>query len=303
MDTSSFNIWFQAIRPKTLFAGIAPVILGSAIAIAHLDLPAQNGLLLALIILCIFACTIALQIATNLVNDYYDFIDGIDNQDRLGPQRAIHQQTLTPLAIKKGFISCFLFAAFISLFLIYRGGMVIAIIALSSVFFAYAYTAHPFRLSRFCLGEVLAFIFFGPVAVWGTTYLILGTHSWDALLLGMGPGFISAALMAINNLRDYQSDRQARKWTLASVFGEKFGRFTVMSFTACSVLLPLVYAIASAQFFILITLISLLFFIKNAAAIINDPIDQNFNLHLQSCGRYIFIYCLLLSVGYYLGHV
>ena len=114
------------------------------------------------------------------------------------------------------------------------------VIGVLSIFFAYSYTGGPLPLSYIGLGEVLALVFFGPVPVWGTNYLLTGSSSMNSAIAGLGPGLIAAALMSINNLRDIESDSNTTQTTIAVLIGHKWARVMTLSFIILSSFIPLI---------------------------------------------------------------
>jgi 1,4-dihydroxy-2-naphthoate polyprenyltransferase len=284
------NKWFQAIRPKTLFASIGPVLLGLALAKVTQD---QLHILLALNTLL---CAILLQIASNLTNDYYDAISGLDDEFRLGPQRVTQAGILSLPQMKKAMILIFSLVLLLGINLMLSGGVVISIIGLSSILFAWAYTGGPLPLSRIALGEVFAFIFFGPVAVWGTFYLQTNLHSNQALILGAGPGFLSAGLMAINNLRDRETDKKGGKLTLAIIFPKLISKSLPQLFIILSLLIPIYFITQGHTKFLIFTSIPHLFFIKTWIKLFVEQPSAKFNNYLATMGKCLFLYCLLFSI-------
>ena len=283
--------WILAIRPKTLTASLGPALLG--IALAYF-LEAQINLLIALLTLL---CALFLQISTNLVNDYYDGIRGTDTERRIGPTRVTVSGMLSAEAVKKGFITTFVISFILGVYLMVHGGLPIVLIGLSSILFAYIYTGGPIPLSHFALGEVLAFIFFGPIAVWGSFYLQTKTHSPLALLLGTGPGFISAALMAINNLRDQFNDRIANKHTLAVIAGETHSRLIPLTFIALSLAVPIVfYYLMKTPLLVFLVCLTPFLFKTEWQRVYSGPIDQELNNSLAATGKFLFLYCLVFSI-------
>lgn len=171
------------------------------------------------------------------------------------------------------------------------------VIGLVSLYFAYGYTGGPFPLSYNGLGEVAAFIFFGLVAVIGTTYLQTHSYSRLALILGMGPGFISACILAVNNLRDIVSDKDTNKKTLAVRFGEKFQRSLCITTIIMSLLVCL-YVMVMYNFKWLFPVLLLPFFFhKTWLMILYQPIDSRLNLALQRTAQYNLLYCVMISIG------
>lgn len=285
------NNWLLAIRPKTLFASIAPVILGLAVAFVHQSY--LNGVVAFLTLIC----SLLMQIASNLANDYLDSLRGVDTEKRLGPTRVTHEGLISATAMKQALILVMSLAFLIGIYLMWIGGPVIAVVGLLSLYFAYGYTGGPFPLSHNGLGEVAAFLFYGVIAVGGTTYLQIHEFSKLAIIIGMGPGFISATILAINNLRDIETDTEAHKRTIAVRFGESFQRRLCLFLIASSSLLILIVAI-SFHFIYLFPVIFLPFaFLKNWLNIYTLPIDKRLNQALAQTAQYLLLYCLFASLG------
>lgn len=285
------NPWLLAIRPKTLFASIGPVILGLSLAIL------SSGQINFLIAFLTLICALLLQISTNLVNDYFDAKTGVDSNIRLGPKRVTQTGLIEAKQVKKIFTLTFALAFILGLYLMIHGGLIIMIIGPLSIAFAYIYTGGPYPLSHYALGELLALIFFGPVAVWGTYYLQTNSFELLPLIAGLGPGFIAAAIMSINNLRDNKSDKENKKTTLAVIIGEKKGRLLTLSLILASTIIPVVLFIYLKQPWVLLTVGVFYLFIKNWMYIINGAINSNLNAVLARTGMYLFIYCIVFSLG------
>lgn len=283
--------WMMAIRPKTLFASLAPVLLG--LAVAYVETQTLNALIAVLTVLC----ALTLQIASNLANDYLDALRGVDNETRLGPTRVTSSGLISLTKMKNALILALGIAFALGIYLMYVGGPVIMVVGLLSLYFAYGYTGGPFPLSYNGLGEVAAFIFFGVVAVSGTTYLQTHNISKLALILGMGPGFISACILAVNNLRDIISDTDTNKRTLAVRFGEKFQRGLCIATIALSVLVCLYVMVVYNFKWIFPVLILPFLFHKTWLQILYHPIDSKLNAALAKTAQYNLLYCLLLSIG------
>lgn len=281
--------WVAALRPKTLFASMGPVILGLSLVWSN-----SSSLNFIVAIGTLF-CAILLQMASNLANDYYDGISGVDNEDRLGPTRAIHAGLISHDSMKKALFLIFGLILLLGLGLMYRGGTPIIMIGLASMFFAWAYTGGPFPLSRYGLGEVFAFIFFGPVAVWGTFFLQTLEHSNEALILGAGPGFLSATLMAINNVRDRESDKASGRKTLAVLFPFKAARFLPHVFLLLGLAVPFYFMAQGHSALLLLSLLPQLLFIQTWKNLITETPSKLFNDYLANTGKCLFLHCLAFS--------
>jgi 1,4-dihydroxy-2-naphthoate octaprenyltransferase len=198
--------------------------------------------------------------------------------------------------MKKSLLLVMTLALCSGIYLMWTGGPVIIFMGLLSLYFAYGYTGGPFPLSYNGLGEIAAFIFFGVIAVTGTTYLQTLQFSRTALCLSFGPGFISATILAINNLRDIKSDTETNKRTIAVRFGEKFQRKLCLAliFLSSFILLPISFKTSNFWltpiFFLPIT------FTKNWLRIARNPIDRELNNSLAKTAQYLLLYCLLISL-------
>lgn len=227
------NPWILAARPRTLGAAVVPVLAGTALAFAARSLDPLTTIL-------ILACAVLIQIATNYFNDAIDHAKGADSAARIGPTRVTSAGLLGPRAVMRGGAVCLAMAVLLSVPLVLHGGWPIVVIGLFSLFFAYAYTGGPFPLAYLGLGEIFVVLFFGIIAVAGTFYLNTLAWSWESVLAGLQIGLHASVLLAVNNLRDIESDRAAGKRTLAARFGLTFARRE----NAALVMAPFVLGIA-----------------------------------------------------------
>jgi len=218
--STALRAWILAIRPKTLFASLAPVLLGSAWAFHCGSFRILEGF-------CALIAALGIQIGTNLANDYYDALKGADREDRLGPVRVVAAGLLPARIVFAGMLAAFLVAAMAGLFLATRAGWIVIGIGAVSIACGILYTAGPLSLAYLGLGDVFSFFFFGCLATAGTSFVQTQTWSPEPWLLGTLPGFYSVALLALNNLRDYEADVRSQKKTLIVRLGRTFGRLEV----------------------------------------------------------------------------
>ncbi len=224
-----FKIWFSVIRPKTLSASVAPILLSQVLAY---HFAGQFSWGLAVII---FACGLSLQISANLANDYFDDKSGVDTALRLGPLRALQTGLLTRQQLQQGMRVSLLVACILGSYLIYRGGLLYLLLGLLSIAGVLGYSAGPKPLASHALGEVSVFFFFGPIAVLGALYLQFPKPANLADLLpflgyAVQMGLLAAAIMLVNNIRDIKTDTQANKITLAVCLSTHWSRvlYTVL---------------------------------------------------------------------------
>ncbi|MCH7783451.1 1,4-dihydroxy-2-naphthoate octaprenyltransferase, partial [candidate division KSB1 bacterium] len=186
--STKLNIWITASRPKTLWAAIAPVLIGTSMA-------AGDGMIHLPSALAALTAAVLIQIGANFANDYYDFQKGADNEQRIGPLRATQAGIVTPGAMKRAFILVFLLAFIMGIYLIWRGGLPIFVIGVVSILFGILYTGGPFPLGYLGLGDIAVLLFFGPVAVGGTYYVQALNINGLVIIAGFAPGLISGAIL------------------------------------------------------------------------------------------------------------
>jgi 1,4-dihydroxy-2-naphthoate octaprenyltransferase len=262
--------WISATRPKTLVAGIIPVTLGSALAFQ------QGGFQLAIFI-CALGGALAIQIGTNYVNDAADFERGADTLDRLGPPRMAASGLLTPKALYRGAGLAFLVALLFGIYLAVAAGPWLLAIGLFSIFFAVIYTAGPFPLAYFGLGDFFVLIFFGLVAVLGTVFAHLHRLPPEATYLALATGLQGVALIAVNNLRDIPTDSKAGKKTLAVRLGDRGSRFYYSILVTLPYLLWLPIQMRLGGAFSFLPLLSLPLAVANADSCFRIQDRRQFN--------------------------
>jgi len=200
--------WILAIRPRTLTAAAARLLLGTGLAIGH----GEFRLLPALAAL---AGSFLIQIGTNLANDYYDFVRGGDTEDRVGPARVTQAGVFKPDTVRNAAFGVLGLALIPGIYLVAVGGIPILLIGIASLVCAVTYTAGPFPLAYNGLGDLFVFVFFGLVAVGGTYWVQALAFGPEALVAGAGMGAMATAILVVNNLRDIETDAMAGKRTLA----------------------------------------------------------------------------------------
>lgn len=213
---NAFIKWFKIIRPQTLFAALCPVIAGLLIAADERNL---NGIIAAFTIFS----ALSLQVFCNLINDCYDFVKGADKAGRQGNARALAEGTVGLKEIRMAIFITLAFVLLSGAFLIFKGGLPIIIIGVSSILFAYLYTATSHSLAYLGIADLFVLVYFGLLAVGGTVYLQTGNFSTQSLLTGAVCGSISTCVLIVNNIRDRADDKAVNKKTFVVRFGLKAG--------------------------------------------------------------------------------
>jgi 1,4-dihydroxy-2-naphthoate octaprenyltransferase len=231
----SISHWIEAARPKTLGAAIAPVLVGTALG---RQLSAEWHPWLAL---CTLLSTVALQVATNWFNDAIDFVKGSDTAERLGPRRITASGVVTPQQVITAALVMLGIATALSIPLVQARGWPIIAIGVPSLYFCYGYTGGPAPLAYRGLGELFVILFFGLIAVTGSTFVQTGQWHSMALWAGLQTGCLSTVLIAINNLRDLDEDSKTGKRTLAVRFGERFAKLEITALIVLAVLLQIAW--------------------------------------------------------------
>jgi 1,4-dihydroxy-2-naphthoate polyprenyltransferase len=225
--------WVEGARPRTLPAAIAPVAAGTGAA-AALGFADPVRALLAL------GVALALQVGVNFANDYSDGVRGTD-RDRVGPLRLVGSGVASPSSVRAAALTSLAVAAVLGLVLVVlsRAWGLLGLGA-AAIAAAWGYTGGRRPYGYRALGEVGVFVFFGLVAVLGTTYVQAGRLSWAALAAATGVGAYACAILVANNLRDIPTDRVEGKRTLAVVLGDPRTRQLWLALVAGAHLLGLV---------------------------------------------------------------
>lgn len=228
---NSFKAWLLASRPKTLTGAAVPVMIGVAAAVS---LHGSSVRVVPAVLCLLFA--LIMQIDANFVNDYFDFMKGTDDEQRLGPKRACAQGWITASAMRAGLLYTTLAACAVGLPLVYYGGWEMIMVGLACVVFCFLYTL---SLSYIGLGDVLVLVFFGLVPVCMTYWLAsppapLLQMPLPVVVLSVACGLVIDTLLVVNNYRDIDNDRRTGKRTLIVRIGARGGRllYLLLGFAA-----------------------------------------------------------------------
>ena len=285
-----WQAWLMASRPRTLPASVAPVIVGTALAI-------QAGAFEPAAALVSLLCALLIQIGSNFANDLGDFRRGTDERGRVGPTRVTTAGLLTPEQVKTGMIVVFGLAALGGLYLIILGGWPILVVGVLSIVAAIAYTAGPLPFGYYGLGDLGTFVFFGLVAVTGTYYVQAHTVTPAVWLGAAAMGCLVTAILVVNNVRDADTDRQAGKRTLAVLLGRRGAR------TEYALLLAVAYAVPPILWlglrmtpWVMLTWLTLPLAVRLARAVFTI-LGPALNKTLAGTAQLTVLYAIALAVG------
>lgn len=239
VKTNSVKAWLLATRPKTLSAAAVPVMIGTAFAWRNTS--EQFNWIPA--ILCLLFAWI-MQIDSNLVNDYFDFKKGNDDETRLGPKRACSEGWITSDAMVWGILITTLLGCMTGIPLILYGGLEMVIVGIACVVFCFLYTT---LFSYHGLGDILVLLFFGIIPVCCTYYVCMPLHqqipTGEVIASSIACGLAIDALLIVNNYRDIDNDRSNGKITLAVRLGESKTRrlYESIGYIAAGIMIILVF--------------------------------------------------------------
>jgi 1,4-dihydroxy-2-naphthoate octaprenyltransferase len=288
---SNLDAWIMASRPRTLPAAVAPVVVGSAMALADESfvwLPAVAALLVALL----------LQVGVNLANDYFDYLKGIDTHERLGPARVTQSGLIPPNQVKAAMILTIILSAIPGTYLLIRGGWPVIIIGCACVVALLAYSGGHYPLASHGLGDLFVFIFFGLVAVCGTYYVQVLHLTPIVWWMGVIEGLLITAILVVNNLRDIQTDRRTGKHTLAVTIGDRGCRIEYVALLAVAYAIPIAFWLSERMSaWVILPLLTLPLAISLMRLIWKSPADPILNQALVRTVRLALLFSMLLSIG------
>jgi len=236
--------WIQAFRLKTLPLALANTIIGSCLAAS------DDGFRWSVFGLAALT-TILLQIMSNMANDYGDFVNGKDTAERIGPKRMVQSGEITPKIMLRGIIVIGILCVVsgFALILIGTAGMdttnllIFGVLGLAAIAAAIKYTVGKNPYGYRGLGDIFVFIFFGLVGVIGTYFLHTQSFRWDILLPASAIGFLSTGVLNMNNMRDYDADKNAGKTTIVVTMGVKKAAYYHLFLVVGAALLAVTYTL------------------------------------------------------------
>lgn len=283
--------WIAGARPRTLPAAVAPVVAGTGAALF------ADGAVWWKAVVCLLL-SLALQVGVNYANDYSDGIKGTDD-DRVGPMRLVGSGAASAGAVKRAAFACFGVGAALGLVLAATSGWWLLLVGVAAIGAAWFYTGGSRPYGYRALGEVSVFLFFGLVAVLGTTYVQVGAFTWPSLAASIGIGALACAILVANNLRDIPTDTLSGKRTLAVVLGDRGARvfFVVLLLVA----LVTVWWLASYTPAALLGLLAFPWALRAATPVARGERGLGLLPTLRDTGIAELVYAVGIAVGLALG--
>lgn len=283
--------WFAALRPVSFTASVIPVLVGTAVA-------ARDEFHAGMFLLAL-AGSVAIHAGTNLVNDYFDHVKGTDTAESLGPSGVIQRGVLSARAVLAGGVVAFAIGAALGLALAALTGWPVLALGVASVAAGYFYTASPFSLAYRGLGEVVVFVFMGPVIVMGAYYVQTETFAWAPFVASLPIGLLVAAILHANNVRDIENDRRNSKWTLAALAGRPIADYEFIALTLAGYAIVVAMAVAgSAPWPVLATLLSLPVALRIVRLEARSTSPRGLNLVLAQTAGLHMLFGALMAGGF-----
>ena len=281
--------WVEGARPRTLPAAFSPVIAGTGVAWA-IDAFSPVTAVLALVV------SVALQVGVNYANDYSDGVRGTD-AERVGPMRLVGSGAAPPATVKRAAFACFGVAAVAGLVIVVLTQLWwLLAVGVACILAAWFYTGGKRPYGYHGLGEVFVFVFFGLVAVTGTTLVQAGRIPWSALAAAVSIGSLACAILVANNLRDLVGDRAAGKHTLATRLGDRGTRAFFVTLLAIAAI-GVVVAAGLLGWWCLLGLVFLVPSIPAVRAVLSGATGPGLIAVLKTTGVAELLCALGLAVG------
>ncbi|WP_428267669.1 1,4-dihydroxy-2-naphthoate polyprenyltransferase [Haliangium sp.] len=287
----SARAWLLATRPATLSAALVPVAVGTACAVAASGFRAGPAL-------AALAGALLIQIGTNFANDVFDYEQGADTAERLGPVRATQAGLLSAGQMRAGMVVAFALATLAGVYLTWVAGWPVVAIGVASVLSGIAYTGGPYPLGYHGLGDVFVLLFFGFVAVCGTVFVQMGEVPALAWWAAVPVGGLATAILVVNNVRDRHTDRKAGKRTLAVRLGRSAGVAEYVLLLAAAYATPVaLVGLGLADWPALLPLASLPLALAQARVMVSGTEGPALNRCLARTAQTMLVFGLLFALG------
>lgn len=291
--------WIKAARLRTLPLSLSGIIVGSFLA-------ASKGFFDPVICFLALLTTVGFQIISNFANDYGDGVKGTDNEDRVGPKRALQTGEISPKAMKNGIILTGIISICLAFLLIFTAfgtkyvfySLIFIVLGISSIIAAVKYTVGDNAYGYSGFGDLFVFLFFGLLSVCGTYFLYSKTFDFTVLLPAFSIGFLSVAVLNLNNMRDRESDKKSGKNTIVVKIGNEFARYYHFYLLGSSFLFALLYNVinyvSAYQFLFLLAYVPIFIHLQTVYKN-RDP--KSLDPELKKLALSTFLFAILFGLG------
>ncbi len=289
--SSTVHIWVMAARLRTLPAAIAPVLVGTSLALG-------DGHFRPLAFVAALFGAVFIQVGTNLSNDYSDARRGADTEDRLGPVRVTAGGLVPPSTVLLATYLTFGLAVCCGVYLVAVAGWELIAVGAVSILAGVLYTGGPRPYGYEGLGELFVFLFFGIVAVSGSYFVQVQELPWQAYACAVPVGLLASAILVVNNVRDLETDRRAGKRTLAVRLGRARTRtlYTAMVVGAF-VLIPVPWIVGSMSAWLLAPWCAIPLAVPLIRTVRERVDGPSLNGALAKTGALQLVFCVLFAAG------
>jgi 1,4-dihydroxy-2-naphthoate octaprenyltransferase len=296
---SKATVWIKAARLRTLPLSMSGIIMGSFMA-------ASKGVFDLLICVLAICTTIGFQVISNFANDYGDGVKGTDNEDRVGPKRALQSGVISPKAMRtaimiSGFITIviafgLIFASFGTDYVVYT--IVFILLGISCIVAAIKYTVGDNAYGYSGYGDIFVFLFFGLVSVCGTYFLYAKNLELSTFLPAFSVGMLSVGVLNLNNMRDQESDKKSAKNTIVVKIGNEFARYYHFYLLAGSFLFALLYtAINYRSVYQFLFVLAYVPIFKHLMIVYKNKDPKALDPELKKLALSTFLFAILFGIG------
>lgn len=297
---NSLKIWIQAVRAFSFTASMIPVFVGAMLALSY------GGEVQWYLFPLVVICSLLFHAGTNLVSDYFDFQRGVDRKGTFGSSGVLVNGLLEPWQVLNGGLILFGLGFVLGLFLVWYRGMPIFWLGVVGLLGGFFYTGKPIGYKYIALGDFLVFALMGPLMVIGSYYVLTGDYSTRVLYVSLPIGFLVAAILHANNLRDIVHDTEANVRTLANTLGLKAAKIEYYFLIVGAYLSVIIMVLASiVEPWALLVLLSVPPAMKNLKLIGNARQDAGAEIAMidVQTAQHHFLFGLLLIVGLVLSAI
>jgi 1,4-dihydroxy-2-naphthoate octaprenyltransferase len=294
VQPSKLMVWVEAARPRTLPASLAPVLVGTAAGAGDEGFSHLSAARFALVVVV----ALAVQIAVNFANDYFDGVRGVDTVQRAGPRRAVASGLASPRAMRVAIATAMGVAAAAGITLAAVVSWWLLLVGAAAFVALLGYSGGPRPYASAGLGEVFVFLFFGPVATLGSSYAQHSRLPVTAWIAALATGVLAVAILVVNNLRDVPTDAIAGKRTLAVRIGEARTRQLFVAAIALGLALAVIgEPVAARSAWPLLALLALPLAREPIAAVRGGGVGRALIPALGGTGKLELAVAVLLAAG------